>query len=246
MKTYLGLFLIAVMVVSVLSATGVVTTKRVIAADPASYVIDVNAPTGTTYRWTSADMNFHYQTTPPKQKSLVLISQSKGSAASAFLRSPPGVLGHDQAGVGVALQPNVVVGSAEWTAAKDREVVVTVTTRTEIAIKGDRHVAAEAGVGTFGVWPLSYTSEHEFVLIYRDTGSDSQGVKDTRTYSATETTTVSVSHSESPTGTPLTLKNVYTGICATVFVETGGPSGPTIREYASGKVIVESIELTFV
>jgi hypothetical protein len=131
-----------------------------------------------------------------------------------------------------------------WAGAKDRQVIVKVTTKTDITIKGDKLVAAEAGVGTFGT--VSHQgSKHEFVLIYRDTGSDTQNVVDKQTVSITQTKTIDTSHYSSTTGSPLTLENVYTGICAMVLVETS-VNAPMVSEYASARVTVERIELTFV
>jgi hypothetical protein len=234
------------MAVSVLSAAGVVTTKQVAAADPAPYVIDVNAPTGTTYHWKSHQMNFHYQTSQIKPN--VLVSKSKASTAFAILQSKPGQQGHGGGGVGVALRPNVDVGTRQWAGVKDRHVIVKVTTKTDITIKGDSLVAADANVGTFGKWPISQPNPYpyEFVMIYRNTGSHTQNVVDKQTYSATQTTTISESHYSSTTGTPLTLENVYTGINAGVVVEISGAFTPSVYEYASARVTVESIELTFV
>lgn len=241
MKKYLGLLLIAVMAVSVLSAAGVVTTKQVAAADPAPYVINVNAPIGTTYHWKSHQMNFHYNIIDPLK---LIVSKSKGSTASVTLNTQPGQITRGQAGVGVALQPNVGLDTRAWAGAKDRQVIVKVTTKTDITIKGDKLVAAEAGVGTFGT--VSHQgSKHEFVLIYRDTGSDTQNVVDKQTVSITQTKTIDTSHYSSTTGSPLTLENVYTGICAMVLVETS-VNAPMVSEYASARVTVERIELTFV
>jgi hypothetical protein len=241
MKRYLGLLLIAVLAVSVLSAAGVVTTKQVAAADPAPYVINVNAPIGKTYSWKSHEMNFHYNMIDPLK---LIVSKSKGSTASVTLNTQPGQITRGQAGVGVALQPNVGLDTRAWAGAKDRQVIVKVTTKTDITIKGDKLVAAEAGVGTFGT--VSHQgSKHEFVLIYRDTGSDTQNVVDKQTVSITQTKTIDTSHYSSTTGSPLTLENVYTGICAMVLVETS-VNAPMVSEYASARVTVERIELTFV
>jgi len=228
MKRYFAVFLIALMAVSVLSAAGVVTTKPVAAADPAPYLIDVNAPAGTTYSWTQKMMNFHYNTNDPLN---LIVSKSKGNTASVTLKTQPGQYAQGQADVGVALQPGVPVGTRPWELAKDRLVSVKVTTKTDLSLKGDKLVAAEAGVDTFGTWP--HPSIYEFVLLNRYTGSPTQNVKGTLTYSATETTTVDT-----------TLEHVYTGICAMVLVETGINPSTTLSQQASAKVVVESIELT--
>jgi hypothetical protein len=237
MKKYFALFLIALMAAAVVSAAGVVTTKPVAAApDPAPYVIDVgpDVPAGTTYSWKSNEMNFHYTAIAPGAP---IVAKSKGSTTSVTLNTQPGQYAHGGAGVGVALEK-----TSMWEEMKHRPVEVKITTKTDVTIKGDKLVHTEVGVSTLGTWPSPQPSKSEFVLLSSYLGSPTQNVVGTLTYSATETTTVDIYSSTS--GTPLTLENVVSGISANVWVETCINPSDTIPEYASVKVVVESIELT--
>jgi hypothetical protein len=215
------------MVVSVLSAAGVVTTTRAAAADPAPYVINVNAPAGTKYSWAADQMNFHWKMPQQRTVSLkygtLLNTASSGNKANAMIFAEPDGVGHAQAYVGVALRPNVDRSSEEWAAVKDRPVMVKVTTKTYLMAIGDDFVAA---------W-----GPGQFIR-----GSATHDVREMHVANYAKTETFHTTLSDLNVGiAPNQQMGIWTGV--SVEVSSVGPH--KLPEYATATTTVKSIELTF-
>lgn len=175
MKKYLSLLLIAIMAVSVLSAAGVVTTKKAEAVKPPVAPIVVDYQAGTTYTYTKQDFHGIFANFNPLVGTKIKHSEKAGNGvASSSITTKSGQAGQSNAKAGITWQLNLA--GQNWEVVKTKPCRVTMTVSYDIAANGD------SGTSALVAWGSGFGWGHT-----RDTvsGSDSKHVDTTTTWDTT-------------------------------------------------------------
>lgn len=231
MKKYLSLLLIAIMAVSVLSAAGVVTTKKAEAVKPPVAPIVVDYQPGTKYTYTKQDFNTKIAGFYTYAGTKIKHSEKAGNGvASSSITTKSGQAGLSHAKAGITWQLNLA--GQDWDVVKAKPCRVTMTVSYDIAANGDSGTSAVAWGSGFG-WGHT-----------RDTvtGSDSKHVDTTTTWDTTVGDITVVDGVVVSYGVFWPVEGSLRGVAEINSVSTQDPAG---AGQASGIISCSSVVLEF-